>query len=185
MTPDEIMGSELPERSTEKLYDVLEEFEYTTHALWAVGYWLKSRGDTRGAKLVDSLVAEFAAHEARLGGDRTTPAPPPSTRHAVPPPALRRATEPARGRGGILSDEAILDTAVRLAGGRKRRVTLVDLRAAIGGSSKAQDEAFLRLADAGRVVLYREDSNSRREREGLDAGALYVGGNPRHILLVD
>ncbi len=176
MTPDEIMGSELPERSTEKLYDVLEEFEYTTHALWAVGYWLKSRGDTRGAKLVDSLVAEFAAHEARTGGHRTTPAPPPSTRHAVPPPALRR--------GGQLDDEAILEAAMRLAGGRRRRVTLVDLREAIGGSRASQDEAFLRLMDDGQVVLYREDSNARREREGLDAGAMYVGGNPRHILMV-
>lgn len=62
-----------------------------------------------------------------------------------------------------------------------QRVLISDLRNLFNVPRKLFDDALLDLQDRGEVVLYRNDNTSELTPENK-AGAILVGGHPRHIL---
>lgn len=66
-------------------------------------------------------------------------------------------------------------------GAYAERVSISDLRKLFNVPRKVFDEAMLDLQDRGEVVLYRNDNTQEVTPENK-AGAIIVGGHPRHLV---
>lgn len=74
---------------------------------------------------------------------------------------------------------------LELAGGSQKRVHLKDLRAALSEVSREQlDRALLDLQSAQQLTLYRLDNAVELTPADQEA-ALFVAGNPRHIVYLE
>ena len=80
------------------------------------------------------------------------------------------------------TQDAILTAAAMISEPRSR-VLLSDLRAAVLADRAEFDAALLDLQAARRVVLMSLDNLMERTAE-VEAGALHIAGNPRHLLYV-
>lgn len=96
-------------------------------------------------------------------------------------PPERAAPEPV----GSLP-ERIETACLKLASGaRQTRVKLHDLRRVLPDVSReALDQALLELQRDGKLVLYREDNSAALRAEDREA-ALFVGNEPRHLVLLE
>lgn len=97
-------------------------------------------------------------------------------------PARPAAT--SHGLGGDSLEETILDAARRLEPRRFGPVGLAALREQVGIPRSDMDRALIDLHTKGRIVLSRND-NTPTVTPQDEVAAVWVGGNPRHLLYLN
>ncbi len=96
---------------------------------------------------------------------------------------VSKPSERVEGSAGLAA--RIREESLELAGGIKRRVRLKDLRSRLADVGREElDRELLSLQSDQRLVLYRLDNPAEITRADEEA-ALFVAGNPRHIIYLE